>query len=328
MAALPEFADIQILDLRHFSARELRPVLEQESRMWSARLRWDYRSSAELLLQYLDSRVLPGYVALHQGRVCGYVFCVYEGSKAVVGDVFVSPHVRLAEDPAAVEDILLEHLLETLTNSPGTDRIEAQLLPHKSGLHSGTFERHGFRIFPRLFLELDLTERATPIDPATGVTIHPWNEHDFTAAGPLISSAYAGHLDGLINDQYRTLAGSMRFLHNIVRFPGCGHFDEGASFIALDNRDGHAVGLILCSRVAERVAHVTQLCVDQSSRRSGVASSLMQACQANLRKRGFQALTLTVTEANENAVALYLRFDFVERHRFDAMVWQRDGDSF
>lgn len=327
MAALPEFADIQILDLRHFSARELRPVLEEESRMWSKRLRWDYRSSAELLLQYLDSRVLPGYVALHQGHVCGYVFCVYEGAKAVVGDVFVSAYARLAEDPAAVEDMLLEHLLETLTNSPGTDRIEAQLLPHRSGLHSEVFKRQGFRIFRRLFLELDLTQPEAAIAPASGVTIHGWSEHDFPAAAPLIASAYAGHLDSLINDQYRTLAGSMRFLHNIVRFPGCGHFDEAASFIALDNNHGQAVGLVLCSRVAEQVAHVTQLCVAQTARNSGVASSLLQACEANLRKRGFHALTLTVTEGNENAVALYRRLHFAERHRFDAMVWQRDGNS-
>lgn len=323
MAALPEFADIQILDLRHFSARELRPVLEEESRMWSRRLRWDYRTSAELLLQYLDSRVLPGYVAIHHGRVCGYVFCVYEGAKAVIGDVFVSAEATLAESPVAVEDMLLDHLLETLTNSPGTDRIEAQLLPHNSGAHSAVFERHGFRIFRRMFFEAKLGRPQPVPAPSPGISIHQWRDTDFAAAAPLISSAYVGHLDSLINDQYRTLAGSMRFLHNIVRFPGCGLFDPAGSFVATQHGAAEAVGMILCSKVSEHVAHVTQLCVAQQARHQGIGSALLRAGEANLLRREFDAITLTVSAANNNAVALYRRFGFRERHSFDAMVWER-----
>ena len=79
---------LEILDLRHFSAASLRPLLEAEARLWSERLEWDYRASADLLLQYLDSRVLPGYVAVENGRIAGYLFCVYEERKAVIGDVF------------------------------------------------------------------------------------------------------------------------------------------------------------------------------------------------------------------------------------------------
>src|SRR5271167_4882286 len=79
---------LEILDLRHFSARQLRPLLETEAREWQERLRWNYQSSTELLLQYLDSRILPGFVALDRGRICGFAFCVYEGHKAVVGDAY------------------------------------------------------------------------------------------------------------------------------------------------------------------------------------------------------------------------------------------------
>src|ERR1700761_8278960 len=79
---------LEILDLRHFSARQLRPLIEDEARVWKARLRWSYESSSELLLQYLDSRILPGFVALDRGRICGFTFSVHEGSKAVVGDAY------------------------------------------------------------------------------------------------------------------------------------------------------------------------------------------------------------------------------------------------
>ena len=45
--------NLEILDLRHFSAGNLKPVLEAESTVWSERLRWDFHASANLLLQYL-----------------------------------------------------------------------------------------------------------------------------------------------------------------------------------------------------------------------------------------------------------------------------------
>ena len=94
MSSLPVAPQIEVLDLRHFSARQLRPLLEREAEVWRTRLRWDYRSSTELLLQYLESRILHGFVALDQGGVCGYTFCVYEGHKAVIGDAFAAGHGR------------------------------------------------------------------------------------------------------------------------------------------------------------------------------------------------------------------------------------------
>src|SRR5438270_8727304 len=112
MSALPVVPQIEVLDLRHFSSRQLRPLLEQEAEMWRERLRWDYRSSTELLLQYLESRILHGFVALDQGRVCGYTFCVYEGHKAVIGDAFAFGHRSMTDADTA--RVLLEHALEML----------------------------------------------------------------------------------------------------------------------------------------------------------------------------------------------------------------------
>ena len=61
----------------------------------------------------------------------------------------------------------------------------------------------------------------------------------------MIASAYAGHIDSLINDQYRSVAGSLRFLHNIVRFPGCGLFDPASSrVLAYRGRDELAALLL------------------------------------------------------------------------------------
>ena len=52
---------VEILDLRHFSSVDLRPLLERESDLWMRRLAWDYSPSAEMILRYVDSKILPGY---------------------------------------------------------------------------------------------------------------------------------------------------------------------------------------------------------------------------------------------------------------------------
>jgi ribosomal protein S18 acetylase RimI-like enzyme len=318
---------IEILDLRHFSAGDLKPVLDAESCVWSDRLRWDFRASAKLLLQYLDSRILPGYVATENGHICGYVFCVYEGNKAVVGDVFAIPSSTNPDSATAVERGLLEHLIELLQHSPGIDRIESQLLLHSHDIHAGVLVRAGFRVYERLFMELDLAStnlaEGRPILGAADLELRAWQDSDFAAAGRLIAQAYQGHLDSLINDQYRSVAGSLRFLHNIVRFPGCGFFDPAASRVLVDHTRHELAALLLCSRVRDDVGHVTQICVASRYRRRGFGGWLLGDCARELKSRHFAALTLTVTQKNAEAVALYRHRNFTTRHTFDAMVWDR-----
>ena len=81
---------LEILDLRHFSSVDLRPLLDDETQIWSRLLSWDYSGSAEMILRYVDAKILPGYAAVDRGRVFGYSFFVYEGSKGVIGDLYVT----------------------------------------------------------------------------------------------------------------------------------------------------------------------------------------------------------------------------------------------
>ena len=86
-----QLAAVEILDLRHFSSADLRSLLDEEVESWGSLLEWDYRSSADMILRYVDAKILPGYAAVERGSMVGYSFFVYEGSKGVVGDLFVSP---------------------------------------------------------------------------------------------------------------------------------------------------------------------------------------------------------------------------------------------
>jgi ribosomal protein S18 acetylase RimI-like enzyme len=312
---------LEILDLRHFSARQLRPLLETESRVWEQRLRWNYQSSTELLLQYLDSRILPGFVALDRGRICGFTFCVYEGQKAVVGDAFAIANDQI--QMLQITQSLLHQLLQLLHHSPGILRVESQLLLYDAGSIDETFLAAGFTMYPRLFMEYDLPPSfsATHTEnlPAN-IELVSWSPDHYQAAAELIHESYIGHIDARINDQYCSLHGSLRFLHNIVRFPGCGVFDADASWVLRDKRSGALIGMLLCSRVAPDVAHITQLCVATPYRGRRLGIALLQNCIHHLARSRFAAITLTVTEANHQAVKLYQNSGFFVRHRFDAMV--------
>ena len=328
---------LEILDLRHYSAQTLRPVLEEESRIWSQTLSWDYQGSTDLLLQYLDARVLPGFVAVEAGRVIGYAFCVYEDRKAIVGDVFALPPTQPGTTRAQVELVLLEHLLSLLTHSPGVERIESQMLLHVHRRHSAIFQKAGFDVYRRLFLERRLSGLApTPDDdPASlvqstlfqknGYHMRCWQESDFSKAAALITGAFAGHLDSVINDQYQSIAGALRFLHNIIRFPGCGLFDAEASRVVEHPESGRLIGILLCSRVRRDVGHITQACVEESARGAGLGTLMLESTMRELARRNFSRLSLTVTEGNSSAARLYQRLGFEEQHSFDAMVWTRDG---
>lgn len=322
-----------IRDLRLFSGAPLRPLLQEEAVVWRERLRWDYSQSTELLLKYLDSRILPGFVAFHPeaGAVDGYCFSVYEAGKAVVGDVFAR-----GEERAGLQVLLLDHLLPMLQHTPGVERVESQLMLESEPLQ-GSFQEHGFAAYRRLFLEAELPDlrelipvgglvrgldEALPQLPGS-LQVSRWLPPHFQAAGDLIHRCYEGHGDSHINDQYRTVQGSLRFLHNIVRFPGCGVFDAEHSFVVSNERSGQLEALVLVSRVEDDVAHVTQLCVAPRKRGYGLGRMLLRHTATLLAARGVRALTLTVTEANTPALKLYTSLGFRERLAFCANVWTK-----
>jgi len=330
---------LEILDLRHFSAPTLRPLLEAEAAVWRERLHWDYSASSRLLMQYLDSHMLPGYAAVDNGRITGYAFCVYEENKAVIGDVYAMDQEGLLansahrpppngqpQSPREIERMLLRHLFETLQNSPQVDRIESQLLLHPAGALADVFTDAGFALYRRLFMVQTLNAGHDQPRPALPreLELRPWREEDLAAAGRLISEAYADHPDSHINDQYRSPHGSMRFLHNIVRYAGCGTFSPQVSHILCERSTREMVGLVLGSRVSAQSGHITQLCMRPLYRRRGLGRLLLHVAASEFWRLGVSEISLTVTEANFKAVELYRSEGYDCRHTFDAAVWHRE----
>jgi len=341
--SLNHFAQLEILDLRHFSAAQLRPLLRDEAERWQRRLHWDYGRASSMLLDYLDSRILPGYVALQAGNIVGYAFCVCEGVKAVIGDVYAFGETESTVNPIC--DTLLHHLLELVQATPGVDRVESQLLMFPDGALGEAFRARGFVSFPRCFMLRDLEAHPSRLDtdpallhPGRGLILQAWQPEFYEGTAQLIHRCYANHMDAGINDQYRTLHGAQRFLHNIIRFPGCGVFDPENSWVLRDadasanNHSGDPAmrtpaieAVLLCSRVRGDVNHITQICITPSLRGHGLGQMMLEHCAREGMKRGVRQLSLTVTEANLPARHLYERNGFSTLHRFEAMV--RDSSA-
>ena len=78
----------------------------------------------------------------------------------------------------------------------------------------------------------------------------------------------------------------------------------------------------LSSLVAPEAGHITQICVAASHRGMGIGYELLRQSLLGLHKAGCRSATLTVTDANREAVGLYERVGFETIRRFRAFVWE------
>ncbi len=81
------------------------------------------------------------------------------------------------------------------------------------------------------------------------------------------------------------------------------------AFGFLARQDGEVVGFILCRRIVDE-AEILTLATAPGSRRSGVASKVMDAASAHAARRGALKMFLEVAEDNCSALALYRRLGF------------------
>src|SRR6476620_6301907 len=87
----------EIVDLRRLSARELEPLLVEETAAWQSELEWEFDKSADLVRRFVDLRALNGYAVVEQGEIAGYLYYVVEEGKGLIGDLYVRRAHRTIE---------------------------------------------------------------------------------------------------------------------------------------------------------------------------------------------------------------------------------------
>jgi ribosomal protein S18 acetylase RimI-like enzyme len=310
---------MNIIDLRQATVRQLEPLLLEEASHWREELHWDYRSALELIKRFLEAHALCGCVAVENNTARGYAFYVLEDYKGLIGGLYVSP----VHEQERIGRRLLEEMLYAMRALPQMHRIEAQLMPF-GGPVDGVLRAQGFRLHTRKFMLLDLRKTAEQTPSInSGLKVDRWNDRFFDPCAKLIYLAYANHIDGEINDQYRSRHGALKFLKNIIHLPGCGQFLSNASFVLRHPGSDELVGAVLTSEVSAGVGHTTQICVQPGFQGHGLGHALMHASQEALRNMHYKELSLTVTAENRGAVQLYEKLGFATIKSFTAGVWPR-----
>ncbi len=319
MAALPDAQLTEVIELPQLNVTDLDPLLNEEIGLWQRRFAWDFRPSADLLRRFLQIHSLFGYALRANREVIGYAYYVVEGHKGLIGDFFVRPDRATPSD----ELTLLGALVQGLMLTPGLRRIESQLMLLRNPLAVPPFGRQLTR-HDRLFMEVDRQSalKLKPVNSGFHARFLPWTERYQEEIAHLVAASYKGHVDGEINDQYRTIPGARHFLTNIIKFPGCGTFSPAGSLVAIDERTGRVCGVCLGSMVSGTSGHVTQLCVLPAIRGARLGYELLRQSLVRFADLGCSSMSLTVTCSNVDAVRLYESVGFRSISTFPALVWE------
>ena len=317
---MPELPLCEVVDLTTVSAESLDPLLNEEVAAWERRFHWDFRPSADLLRRFAHARSLSGFALRSATETLGYVYHVFEGHKALIGDFYLRDAYARSFD----EMLLLSAVVQSLSLTPGIRRVESQLMMlHPTPTSSLPFTRFLNR-YDRLFMEIGVAaiRQLPPASVAFRVSVVPWREKYREEIARLVSAAYRGHIDSEINDQYRTVPGARQFLSNITKFPGCGRFSPFASVVAIDEHTGRICGVCLGSLIAPNSGHVTQLCVLPAVRGARLGYQLLRESLLRFLELSCRSVSLTVTESNVDAVRLYESVGFQSQTSFPALVWE------
>ena len=265
-------------------------------------------------------QALNGYSLVVNGRPVGYCYFVAEERKGLIGDLYVMKEFATPGN----EELLLGTVVDSLAKAASVHRIESQLMMLRNGATMSLPQRRYLRAHGRNFMQLDLAPavKLPEIRPSHPVWIESWSERRQDDAAALMVGAYQGHIDSQINDQYRSPAGARRFLLNIIQYPGCGSFFQPASFVAIDPASSKLAGICLSSLVKADVGHITQVCVSRAARGTGVGYELIRRSLESLARHNCKKVSLTVTAANMEAIALYERMGFRKTRNFFAYVWE------
>jgi ribosomal protein S18 acetylase RimI-like enzyme len=322
----------RIVDVRQLRAKELQPLLQAESRTWLENLHWDYAPSAELISAYLDEKRLTGFALLLEGCAKGYCLYFREGSKGLIGSLFVEPVDSRTGHAVA----LLDKTIDALTGILGVRRIEAQL-PHFSLEQVGPyFHSRGFQIYLRQFMTFRLGERpenCPPRPPQTAPSreasapgdflFQPWERRYDSEAAQLLHHVYQNHIDAEVNDQYCTVTGTTRLVESVVRHRGCGDYLQHASIAAIQRSTGKLAGILGVTAVRPGTAHIPQIAIATSSQGFGLGTAMLRSSFEKLARGRFSEVSLTVTTLNNGAARLYERMGFRTFREFGAFVWAR-----
>jgi ribosomal protein S18 acetylase RimI-like enzyme len=301
--------------LTELSARDLRPLLQEECAHWSDELFWDFSDVSAAVATGLERRALTGFALQEGPRPVAYCYYMLDGGRAIVGSLFAAEGFR----EHGYEEALLDAVLAEAQSHPRNDRVECQTLFSTTPAADARFVRAGFQSRGRHYLVRPLRD-VIPLPPHR-YTVRPFRREDLPEAAHIVHRSHQGSLDAALNLTYASPSFCRGFVETLVLRAGCGRFDADASFMAEDKRG--AVGVLLASHLSRRNGHICQVSVLPEVQGSGLGEVLMVSALASFRRQGLDTASLSVTVDNQRAYRLYQRLGFHLRKKFAAHAWVR-----
>jgi len=309
---------LELMPLSQANPRLMVALMGEEERAWFSELGWDFSQIRKILTAFIEQSLLPGFVAIKDGKAVGYAYFLIHSGKGILGSLFISKE----DYPPEVAEDLLSLAVDALKSAEAIHRIEAQLMPFHNTNLTAAFTRHGFRVYRRYFLELDLNIGPWRREHNPDLRILPWSPPFLPLISEVLFLSYRDEIDATLCDDYRSLPDCEGYLRSLIENPGCGVFMPDASFLGLDDH-GKPCGFVLGSRISDSGGMIPQIAILPSQQGCGMGKALMQHALSQFRAIGLHTVSLTVTKANQRAFAWYQRLGFRIRKEFGAYVWER-----
>jgi ribosomal protein S18 acetylase RimI-like enzyme len=313
---------VELIPLAQADRAALDSLFDQQVEEWLPLLHWDYSGPSRMIRDVAYRRLLIGYAAKLNGVVAGFAFYVVEGTRASIGDIYVSPASR----GRGVDREMVAAILNDIERLPRVIRIESQCVTVDNDGADEIFRARGFHRFERAYMTAPLAALSQEgfqrvhsprrSGELLDITVRRWNEEDFSDAARIIHRSYRGESDSRINAQYRTEAGCGELLSILTDSGWCGRFLPDVSCVAEDQAAGQKIGVLIASMIAPGSGHLAQISVVPGYQGHGVGRRMIRSALIASVRRGFDIVSLAVTETNLPAVHLYLSCGFEPIHRF------------
>lgn len=300
-------------DWRDVDAAQIAPLYEAETRRWREGLGWELAASWAIVESGRRAGRVPGIVAhASDGQVAGWTFFILHENILQVGGVVASK--------ASVTRALLERAMQS-HEARLARGFSAFLYPASSSLPSALI-RQRFAVGPHPYMVKPLVDHVD--EDRVGFTpgeleafrMRPLDEVDPADVVRLLARAYAGLPEAKCFAPDARLEQWAHYVGQLLATPAIGHYLPAASLAVERQGSRQLQAAVITTALSPETAHIAQIVVDPSCRRSGLARRLVAGACHHAHQLGHARMSLLVSGANEPAQRLYAALGFTETTRF------------
>lgn len=309
---------LELVNLADVRPEPLESLMAEEGEMWLGKLKWNYTPTHQFIKNYLAMGLLPGLVLMDGDTPVGYAYMVFDGKRAVIGNIYVDKE----NWGNGYEALLAEGLIGICQNADAIDRIEAQVLIFSGADIATAFKKAGFNLYGRNYLSLPLREWESSKKRPEGYRLAAWKNSMIYEAARVVFESYRGGIDAEFSTSFSKLDKCEEFVTNLIRRGGCGEFLKKMTTVAIAG-DGRMAGIVISTKLSKDCGHHPQISVMPSHHGKGLGAWLVDESLRRFKNAGFSNVSLTVTEKNEKADAWYRRVGYAQTLGFNAYLWLR-----